>query len=309
MKANEIYFKTMTFVWMKLGLGAITFVVSAILLGILLGIGMLFGDGVAFFMFLIWLGAVGVIRLALMHYMGYLVKAGHIAVITEAITTGNIPSQQFEHGKKMVTERFATSNVYFAVDKLVSGAVKQIQNMLEKAGNLLDNIPGMDALVGVAKLFVSISLGYIDECCLGYTFYKKEQGAFKSAADGVAIYAQNWKHLLKNALKTTALVLLITAGITLVVFIVIGLLFRALDWNGMIAFVLAIFIALIIKNAFIDSWILVKNMCSYMEVAPMTQITFDVYGKLSEASSSFRNLFEKGQNEKEPGSMNQAPFA
>ncbi|MBN2222669.1 MAG: hypothetical protein JW708_10720, partial [Vallitaleaceae bacterium] len=179
MKANEIYLKTMTFVWLKLALGAVTFVVSAILLGILLGIGMLFGDGVGVIMFLIWLGAVGVIRLALMHYMGYLVKAGHIAIITEALTNGKIPDQQFEVGKKMVTERFATSNVYFAVDKLVSGAVKQIQNMLEKAGNLLDNIPGMDALVGVAKLFVSISLGYIDECCLGYTFYKKEQGAFK----------------------------------------------------------------------------------------------------------------------------------
>ncbi|GHU79624.1 hypothetical protein FACS1894191_2850 [Clostridia bacterium] len=49
-----------------------------------------------------------------MHYIGYMLKAGHIAVITEAVVTGQVPSDQIAYGKQRVTERFATSNVYFA---------------------------------------------------------------------------------------------------------------------------------------------------------------------------------------------------
>ena len=174
----------------KLALGGATVLLSVILFAILMGIGWLFGDGGMVVTFIIWIGGTGVIRLALMHYAGYLVKAGHIAVIAEAMKTGQVPANQVNYGKQLVTERFATSNIYFAVDKLVTGAVKQIQNGIDKLGNKLDFIPGMEAVSGIAKFFVSISLGYIDECCFGWTFYNPQQGAFKSAADGADSAAQ-----------------------------------------------------------------------------------------------------------------------
>ena len=62
-----------------------------------------------------------------MHYMGYLIKAAHIAVVAEAVTTGVIPENMVQVGKDMVKSRFATSNVYIVLDKLVGGAVKQLQ--------------------------------------------------------------------------------------------------------------------------------------------------------------------------------------
>lgn len=300
MNANQIFQKTMPFVWAKLLLGLVTIGISIALFAVLMGISWLFNsDGVTAIMFILWLSAVGVVRFLLMHYFGYLVKAGYIAVITEAVTTGQIPENQVAYGKQRVSERFGTSNIYFAVDKLVSGAVKQIQGVIQKTGNVLDFVPGMDALVGLAKFFVDISLGYIDECCLGYTFYKKEQGAFKSAADGVVIYAQNWKSLLKDAAKTMALVIAAMVAVVLVSFIVLGILFRLLNWSGFIAFVIACFIAWAIKFAFIDSYILVKMMSSYMQVAPTTEITFDLYQKLCDLSGKFKQLFEHGKNEHE----------
>lgn len=297
MTAGDIFRKTMPFQMAKLVLGLITIAASAVLFLILMGIGLLFGDGVGGIMLLIWVGATGVIRFVLMHYMGYLVKAGHVAIIAQAVTTGQIPDNQVEVGKQMVRERFLDANVYFALDKLVSGAVKQIQNVLQKAGNALDFIPGMDALVGAGKFFVEISLGYIDECCLGYTFYKKDQNAFKSAADGVVIYAQNWKKLLKDAAKTTGLVIVMMIVMTLVIFVIMGLLFRLLHWNGTVAFLISCFFAWAVKFAFIDSWILVKMMTSYMEAAPNTQITFDLYEKLSGLSGKFKELLNKGRQE------------
>lgn len=296
MTARNIYSKTMQFIWLKLLLGIATVVISAILFGILVGIGSLFGKGGTGVTILIWLGATGVVRFVLMHYFGYMVKAGHIAIIATAVTTGKVPDNQVEVAKKMVTERFATSNIYFAIDKLISGAVKQIQGVLDKAGDLLGGIPGIDSVMQIGKLFISISLGYIDECCLGYTFCKEDQNAFKSAADGVVIYAQNWKKLLKDAAVTTGVVILATIGITLAVFLVFGLLFKMLHWSGLVAFILAAFVAFAVKFAFIDSWILVKMMVSYMEVAPGTVITFDLYGKLCGVSAKFKELYNKGLN-------------
>lgn len=297
MTAKQIFSKTMPFVWAKLLLGLLTVLVSAVLLAILMGIGWLFDWGGMVIAVIIWLAGIKGINLVIMHYMGYLVKAGHIAVIAEAVTTGRVPDNQVAYGKALVKQRFLTSNIYFAVDKLVGAAVRQIQRGVEKVGNALDFVPGMKAVTGLAQFFVSISLGYVDECCLGYTFYKKEQGAFKSAADGVVIYAQNWKLLLGSAAKTMAKVLLLSLLVLLAAFIPVGLLFKLLGWSPLLAFVLACLIVWTFKFAFIDSYIMIQMMTAYMGAAPNTQITFDLYGKLCNLSAKFKELFQKGQEE------------
>ena len=297
MKAGKVFRKTLPFCWAKLLLGAVTVLVSCILLALFLGIGWLFGEGGIWIGIILWCGSVGVIRFVLMHYFGYMVKAGHIAVMTEAYTTGKVPDNQVKYGIGKVKERFATSNIYFAVNKLVTGAVKQIQRGIEKLGQKMDFIPGMQQVAKLASFFVELSLGYIDECCLGYTFYKKEQGAFKSACDGVVIYATNIKKLLGKAAKTMLKVVLLCIVTVLLVFIPLGLLFKLLNWSGLIAFLLACFITWILKFAFLDSYILCQTMAGYMEVAPTTQITFDLYGKLCGISGKFKELFNKGKQE------------
>jgi len=296
MTAGEIYSKTMPFVWAKLLLGLATVAISAALFGILMGLAWLFNsEGVAVFMLLVWLGAFGVLRFIIMHYAGYLLKAGHIAVITEAVTTGRIPENQMSYGKKMVLDRFATASVYFAVDKLVSAAVKQIQRSVGRLGKTFDFIPGMKSITSLAQYFVELSLGYIDECCLGYTFYKTDQSVYKSAADGVVIYAQNWKTLLASAAQTMAMVIGGLAAVTLLLFLVLGLLFRAFAWPGWAAFVLALLMALAIKSAFIDSFVLARTIVAYMGLAPTTDISYDLYGKLSGLSPKFKELWQKAE--------------
>jgi hypothetical protein len=315
MKPGEIFAKTMPFAWAKLLLGLATIVISIVIFAILMGIAWLFkSDGVFLVMFIIWICATGAVNFFINHYIGYLVKAGHVAVITEAVTTGSVPDNQIAYGKEMVKERFLTSNIYFVIDKLVSGSVKQIQRGVEKIGNKMGNlVPGMNFVTNIAKMFVGIALGYIDECCLGYTFYKKKQGAFKSAADGVVIYAQNWKTLLKDAAKTTAMVIILVIVVTLIAFALFGFLFRLFKWEsglvGFVAFLLACFFAVVVKRAFIDSYILVSMMTSYMGVAPSTTITFDLYNKLCGISAKFKELFNKGQEEKGSGKSKAEPDA
>ena len=181
MNASQTFKKTLPFAWAKLFLALIAVAFSGILFAVFMGLGWLFNsDGITGILLLIWLSSVGIIRFVIMHYFGYLLKAGHVAVITEVFTTGKVPDNQVAYGKQMVAQRFATSNIYFAIDKLVSGAVRQLQRGIEKVGTALDFVPGMNTIASLAKFFVDISLGYIDECCLGYTFYKKEKMLLKA---------------------------------------------------------------------------------------------------------------------------------
>ncbi len=297
MTAKQLFSKTTPFIRAKLLLGLVTVGISAVLLLICMGLGWLFGDTGMVIMFAIWCGGTGFIRYVMLHYFGYLLKAGHVAVIAEACKHGQVPADQINYGKTLVTERFATSNIYFAVDQLVSGAVRQIQNTVGKVGNALDFIPGMEAVTGLAQFFVSISLGYVDECCLGWTFWNKNDGAFKSAADGVVIYAQNWKALLSGAAKTMLKVIIGIVAVVLAIFIPVGLIFKLLGWSPLIAFLLACLIAWVVKFAILDSYIMIQMMATYMEVAPKTVLTFDLYSKLCSLSDKFKELWNKGQAE------------
>jgi hypothetical protein len=302
MKAKEVFSKTLIFGWIKLGLGVINILIAVILFAILMGIAALLGsESAGAILFFVWLGLVGVVNFLLNHYIGYLVKAAHVAVITATFRDNVVPADPVNTGKAMVKERFGTSNVYFVLDKLVAGSVRQLQRMLGRvAGGLLGAVPGMDGLKKLMNLFLDISLGYVDECCLGYTFLHPEQNAFKSAADGVVIYFKNWKTLLKDAAKTTFTVILSIFIVTLIAFILFGGLFRLFGWSGFVAFILSLLLAWTVKYAFIDSWILVKMMSSYMQAAPATQITFDLYGKLSGMSAKFKELWRKGGSQSSP---------
>lgn len=299
MSVKDIYLKTMKFSWLKLAIGAVITLISIVLLLICVGIGALFRNGtILMFMVLIWLSlSFGVYEFA-MYYVGYMVKAAHIAIITTAVTEGQIPDNMVEVGKNMVKERFAASNAYFALDRLISGAVKQLQRIVGKIDDIFGGIPGVSVVVNFVQIFIGIALGYVDECCLGYTFYKKDEGAFKCGCDGVVIYYQNAKHLLKSAAVTSLIVIVATFAAWVIPFAVIGGVFALFNWSPIIAFFIALMVALVVKSAFIDSYMLVKTMISYMEVAPQTEITYDLYDKLCKLSGKFKDLFNKAQNEK-----------
>lgn len=300
MKAKEVFQKTVKFVWMKLALGGCAIAFSLVLGLILLGVSALDENGVVgVYALMIWfclsVAALGISQ----YYLGYLLKAGHIAVVTSLVTTGSLPENPFEYGVGMVKKKFATAAAYFAVDRLVSGAVKQINGGIDIVGNVLGKIPGMDSAVSFAKSFVNIALGNVDECCLAYTFYHEEQSSFKSAADGVVIYFQNWKVILKDALKTAFVTFIISIIAGLLLFLVTMGALSVLGMPGLglffVAIMLTMMIVLIVKSAVMDSYTMVCMVCSYMRVAPSTEITFDLYDKLCKLSSKFKNLFQRAK--------------
>ena len=120
LKAGTIYRKTIQFCWLKLLVGVLHIIVAGILLGVLIGLWKLFSSqSIGIVLFIIWLSLLGIINFIFKHYLDYLLKAGHVAVIARSFRDGTIPDTPFKTGAQMVKQRFGTSNVYFVIDKLL----------------------------------------------------------------------------------------------------------------------------------------------------------------------------------------------
>ncbi|MDR2488174.1 MAG: hypothetical protein LBD42_01530 [Desulfovibrio sp.] len=239
-----------------------------------------------------WLVGTIVLRFITVRYAGYLLKAGHIAVVSEALAKGVVPEKQIRFGKQAVLERFGTTHAYFVLDMLVDGAVDQLCKAVSKVGEAFENIPGVSAVSGVAQLFLRIALGHVDACCLALTFHRKSGNAFKDAADSVVLYFQNWKTLLKNASVAT-LVCCALYGVLGILSLIVFACFMDMDETGMPAAFAGVFFFLAVKTSFIDSWVMIKMVAGFFEKSKDTEPAADLYGKLADLSSKFRDLLRR----------------
>ncbi|MDO4548606.1 MAG: hypothetical protein Q4D04_10935, partial [Clostridia bacterium] len=252
-------------------------------------------------------------------YGGYLFKAGQIAMITRGVTEGELPDNVVSEGIAAVKSRFLTVNVYFAITSAISGISNQITRGLNAITGALGGLSGNDdtknvvqGVGAVISLFISIVLEYVNYCCLGWVFYKKDENAFKSTCDGAVIYFQNWKTMLANAGKVlgmTLLSLILIGGIFFMVFdAVLPQQFMTAaeltdlemdltpeDIAIIVRVVLAVVAWLFVHAALVQPYILVSVMRKYIDKARDTQITFDLYDKLCGISGKFKAAFAKSK--------------
>lgn len=304
MKPLEIFKKTQKFIWAKLALVAIKWaalIVLAILFAFIIGASQ--NEVLLIVLLTTWLILARVATYVIDHYIGYLIKAGHVAVVAHAINDGELVEKEnmVELAKEEVKQRFAASNVYFVINDLVSGAVRQLQNGVNKIGGLFDNIPALKTVFSLISLFVGIFLNYVDECCLGWVFLNKEQGAFKSSLDAVILYFQNAKNMAKNSLKIIALIVVYNVICwTLCIIAIAAIPSQIL---GVIVAALLFAIFNIIRTSFIDSYVMISVMTTYGEYAKVSEVQFDLHGKLCKLSNKFKKLFDKASEEESTTSV------
>ena len=302
MKNGEIFKRTMPFVWRRLGMY------------LLLNIGIILYFALVIFLITLFAangGVVGIIIALILcpiglklytfgcDYIGYMIKAAHVAAIGELAVTGTIPQGMtvVQFGKSKVKERFVASNVYFGLDKLVTGAVKQIQNMITRVGSIFGNIEFIQNIIKILNIFVEIVLGYVDEAVLARVFYKKDESAWKASADGVVLYFQSWKEILKNAAILVAIIILfytVGMGACYGITMILGF---ANDLWAILAFIIGYFIIDVFKQSFLDSYITVSVVNKYMSVTINQTPQFDLYNKAKGWSKKFKELCGKAEAE------------
>src|SRR5882724_1934773 len=250
--------------------------------------------------FALWGGVVGfgVVSIAvywIREYILYIVKAGHIAVMVHLIDGQDVPGgqDQISYAREVVTERFAEANVLFVIDQLVKGAIRAITGLLGGVAAFLP-IPGLSGLVSFINTVIRLSLTYVDEIVLGYNIRINSASPFETARQGVVLYAQNGKTMVKNAVWLAV----IMWGVSFIIFLLMLAPAGAILWFmpgqlGGWAFVMAIVFAWAFKAAFIEPFAIASLMQVYFSTIEGQVPDPDWDRRLAEASSTFRDLKDK----------------
>ena len=144
-RAFGIVMKTMPYVlYRAVVYGVICAGIAAVLLFLAL-IGRVFGGGAAGVMFVVLLGIGGFGARLLREYVLYLIRAGHVAVITEIIVRGGLPAgvNQTQWGSAQVKLYFKEVSVIALVDQLIKGIIRAVNRTLLRVMTILP-IPGME---------------------------------------------------------------------------------------------------------------------------------------------------------------------
>ncbi len=88
-----------------------------------------------------------------LRYLLHLIACGHVAVLTELITRGQIGNgseSQLAYGKRVVTQRFGQVNALFGLNMLVRGVLQAFHRTLDWIAELLP-IPGLESLANLVN--------------------------------------------------------------------------------------------------------------------------------------------------------------
>jgi len=245
-------------------------------------------------------GAFGYFWRTMVRYFLYMLKAGHIAVLTELITRGEVGSGSegmFVYGKKVVTERFGQMNAMFALDMLVHGIVRAFNRSLNWIASLIP-IPGLQSVVGVVNAVVYSATTFIDETILSYSLARGDENVFRSSRDGLIYYAQNSKEVL----KTGVWIVVLDKVATFFTWIAMLVPAIVLTWllpesikgvGGVFTLVMAGLFAWNLRAAFLEPLFLIMIMVKFHVSVKQQPINMEWDGRLTQVSDKFAELKNK----------------
>jgi hypothetical protein len=299
-EALNLLLQTLPFLLVRLGiLGALT-LATIVAWGLALG-GAALLSRVTPLLGFVWvilvLGAGGALWRTAVRYVLYLVKAAHIAVLTELITTGSIGhggESMFVYGKRIVTERFGEVNVMFGLDLLITGIVGAFNRTLNWVANLLP-VPGLDSLMGVVTALLKACTTYIDETIFSYNLARGDENVWRSSQDGLIYYAQNAKEVLKTGLWVVVLDKVLSALVWMVMLAPAFLLASLAKgtWATLSGIAFAVLFAGSVRSAFLKPLFLTMVMVKFHAQVQNQPINLEWDGRLRDASDKFRELSQK----------------
>jgi len=228
-------------------------------------------------------------------YFLYVLKTAHIAVIVQLALHGSLPEgkRQVEWGKEKVMARFKETSVLFVVDRLILGVINAINGMMQGMANLFRGVPGLQSIVGLAKVILRFSLTYIDEAVMARNFMREEETVWQSAKTGLVLYAQSWKQILKTAVFL-GIAAIISYGILLVLYLIPFLGLAGLYPKFKILFfVFAFIFAAVTKLALFDPWALTWMILVYLKTTKEMVPDRSWEDKIALVSKKFRQIQEK----------------
>lgn len=250
--------------------------------------------------FVVCVGAAAWFWTAILRYALHLIECGHVAVLTELITHGQIGNgseSMFAYGKRVVTERFGQVNVLFALNLVVRGVVNAVHSTIEGIGHLLP-IPEIDSIAKAITAILRAATRYMDKVIFSYNLATGGANPWRTAQDGVVYYAQNAKPILKQAVWIVVLDYVLGALLWIVLLVPAAALVAILpasvrEAGGAVTMVVAILFALSARGAFLKPVFLIMIMTRFHALIEHEPVNDEWVTRLESLSSRFRELGEK----------------
>ncbi len=228
-------------------------------------------------------------------YLLYIVKAGHIAVMVELMTGGEVPDGrgQIDYAKDVVKARFGEASALFALDRVIKGVVGAITGLVQGLMSILP-IPGLSNIMGVVRAYLRVAVGLVDEVILAHAIKTRATNPWASAREALVLYGQNARPMLVNAAWLTAIVY----GLSFVVFLlmlapaaaVVYLMPGAWSAGGL---VFAIIFAWAVKAALIEPFAIACLLQVFFKVTEGQTPNPEWEAKLDKLSDKFRGMAAK----------------
>jgi hypothetical protein len=300
--AVGLLMRTRTILLIKLGAYLVFWLVAIVYLGITFAVASLVAQAieiVGVILFIVALVATIPLYQLAYRYVFFMIKAAHIAVLSELIVHGSLPAGvgQLEWGKQQVQKRFGEVNAMFIVDELVSGVVRAFTRTVY---TLTSWLPGetLQQLVRLVNRVIYYSTTYIDEAIMSRSFVRGNVPVWVNARDGVVLYAMVWKPLLTNAIALMVLSYLPLVAGFVILALPIGLIASAISASlGGWAIIATLVLAFLIKVAVGDAFAMTAMIAAYHRETKDMKPNQEAVNQLDAVSDQFQELKRKAQGE------------
>ena len=233
----------------------------------------------------------------ILRYALHLIECGHVAVLTELITTGGIGNGQesmFAYGRRVVLAKLPQETLLFGLNALVRGVVESFHRTLDWIAELLP-IPGLEGISRLVNAVLKGATRYLDKVIFSYNLARGDEDPWRSSREGLVYYAQNARGVLKTAIWSMALDYALTAGMFVVLLIPAGLITLMLphamrEWGGLATVLVALLLAGPIRAAFIKPLFLIMMMVRFHSAIEGQAISPEWDAHLASLSQQFRDL-------------------
>lgn len=297
----RLLMRTSPILLVKLGAYIVFWVVALLYLGIAFLVASLVAQAieiVGVILFIVAIVSVVPLYNLAYKYVFFMLKAAHIAVISELLVNGKLPDGvgQLEWGKQQVTGRFGEVNVMFVVDELVSGVVRAFTGTIYTVARIL---PGdMEQFVRIINRIILNATSYIDEAVMARSFIRKGVPVWVNARDGVVLYGMVWKPLLVNAVALMIISYIPFIVAFLLFSLPVGLLISV--FSGSLAgwsIIFTLILAFLIKVAVGDAFAMTAMISAYHKNTQGLKPDAETVAKLDAVSDKFKELKVRAQEQ------------
>jgi hypothetical protein len=232
-----------------------------------------------------------------LRYALHLVACGHVAVLTDLITVGQVGNgseSMLAYGKKIVLQRFGQVNLLFGMNLLVRGILNSFHNTLDWIDQMIP-VPGLESLSNLLTLILRAATRYMDKVILSYNLARGGGDPWTGAREGLVYYAQNARPILMTSVWIVIQEKVLTFVLFLLLLAPAGLVTVRLpaatrESGGLVTVLIAVLLAATLRSAFIKPLFLIMVMVRFHALTENQPIDAAWDQRLASVSDKFARM-------------------